>query len=48
MANTKRRFGLTGGGAGSLDSVDGTALASGDVSLTIDSNHVIYPHYLDP
>lgn len=48
MANSYRRYTLTGGGSGSLDALDGTALASGDIALTVDANNVLYPHKLDP
>jgi hypothetical protein len=48
MANSIRRYGLTGGGSGSLDAVDGTSLASGDIAVTVDSNNVVYHHKLNP
>jgi len=45
---TIRRYGLTGGGAGSLDAVDGAALTSVDVAIVFGTDDKVYHYKLDP
>lgn len=47
MANTYRRYALTGGTSGSLDDLDGSNLAGGDMAITVGSDDRIYFHKLD-
>ena len=45
---TYRRLGLTGGASGSLDALDGTALASIDVAIVLHTDDKVYFYKLDP
>lgn len=48
MANTYRRYALTGGSSGSLDELDGAILSGGDMAMTMGSNGFVYFHTLNP